>query len=216
MRGGAIGPDDTLRHAAELIDRAEGYRPLRAEPTPSTTDVVVGPGAFWPKWAKSHAEDALLTHRAERLERGLGRSVSRGASVQHRAETGPDINDATPALAHHLWYDSIRERQGCCRVNVNKEAPPIRGDLPEFERAPPTVRPDRGASTPENHHGVVAEPALGGRCATRCGRNFRGQCEPRQSVLAELGYPEGVGEEHRAIAELPQHHPAVKRQEPLR
>jgi ATP-dependent helicase/nuclease subunit B len=32
---GAIGPDDTLRHAAELIDRAEGYRPLPPpEPRP--------------------------------------------------------------------------------------------------------------------------------------------------------------------------------------
>jgi ATP-dependent helicase/nuclease subunit B len=30
---GAIGPDDTLRHAAELIDRADGYRPL-APPEP--------------------------------------------------------------------------------------------------------------------------------------------------------------------------------------
>ena len=32
---GAIGPDDTFRHAAELIDRAEGYRPLPPpEPRP--------------------------------------------------------------------------------------------------------------------------------------------------------------------------------------
>ncbi len=32
---GALGPDDELRHAAELIDRAEGYRPLPApEPRP--------------------------------------------------------------------------------------------------------------------------------------------------------------------------------------
>ncbi len=32
---GALGPDDTLRHAAELIDRAEGYRPLLPpEPRP--------------------------------------------------------------------------------------------------------------------------------------------------------------------------------------
>jgi ATP-dependent helicase/nuclease subunit B len=32
---GAIGPDDTLRHAAELIDRAQGYRPLPPpEPRP--------------------------------------------------------------------------------------------------------------------------------------------------------------------------------------
>ena len=32
---GALGPDDTLRHAAELIDRAEGYRPLPPpEPRP--------------------------------------------------------------------------------------------------------------------------------------------------------------------------------------
>jgi ATP-dependent helicase/nuclease subunit B len=32
---GAIGPDDTLRHAAELIDYAEGYRPLPPpEPRP--------------------------------------------------------------------------------------------------------------------------------------------------------------------------------------
>jgi len=32
---GALGPDDTLRHAAELIDRAQGYRPLPPpEPRP--------------------------------------------------------------------------------------------------------------------------------------------------------------------------------------
>ncbi|MGB9644779.1 MAG: double-strand break repair protein AddB, partial [Stellaceae bacterium] len=32
---GALGPDDTIRHAAELIDRAEGYRPLPPpEPRP--------------------------------------------------------------------------------------------------------------------------------------------------------------------------------------
>src|SRR5580700_9234193 len=40
----------------------------------------------------------ILRHnRAERLECGLGGSVSRGAGVQHRAETGCDVDDPSPA-----------------------------------------------------------------------------------------------------------------------
>jgi len=60
--------------------------------------------------------------RAERLERGLGRPVGRGARVQHRAQAGRDIDDPAPPQADHLWYDGIRERQRRRCVDRDKYA----------------------------------------------------------------------------------------------
>jgi hypothetical protein len=67
--------------------------------------------------------------RAERLERGLGGPVGRGAGIQHRAEAGHNVDDPAPALAHHLGHDSVRQRPRCCRVDRDKPAPLIGRDF---------------------------------------------------------------------------------------
>jgi len=83
----------------------------------------------------------VLRHdRAERLECGLGGPVGRGTCVQHRAQTGRDIDDAAPAPVHHFRHHGIRERQRCRRVHCDEAAPLIGRDLPEFERPLPAIR----------------------------------------------------------------------------
>ncbi len=79
---------------------------------------------------------------AKCLECGLGWPVGRGAGVQHRAQAGRDIDDAAPALAHHVGHDRVRQREWRRRVNRDKAAPLIRRDLPEFEGALPTIWTD--------------------------------------------------------------------------
>jgi len=70
------------------------------------------------------------------------------SGVQHRAEAGGDIDDPAPALAHHLGHDRVCERPRRCRVHRDKAAPLIGRDLPEFERALPTIRADRARTDP--------------------------------------------------------------------
>jgi hypothetical protein len=83
----------------------------RSKPASSDTIGVVGdPARNQDIYGHPGAGEVFRHDRAERLKRGLGPPVGRGAGIQHRAEACRDVDDPASALAHHFGNHGIRQR----------------------------------------------------------------------------------------------------------
>ena len=96
----------------------------------------------------------ILGHdRRKGLERRFRRPVGRRAIADHRAEARRHVDDAAPALAHHVVDQRPRQRHRRVVVDRDEELPLVRRHLPELDRVLPVVGADRRLADP----GIVDE-----------------------------------------------------------